>query len=225
LLEEVVVDFGQQIAIGLSILMGVWFVVGAIINRKRGRTAYQWIQAGLKQLGKISEARWIGSTGTGARLLVGKAVKPFVLVEVIFLLESREIMPIWIFNRFRGKQDEMIVKANLRKIPIQEFEVAHKNDRRVKGFFDNPVEGQVPFERGPECSGFVIATRGNDDLKRLEGLQTLLSSYQDSIVQVSLQRQRPHLILRINLPPLMDEKSEKLFSDLNAWLSGSLAAE
>ena len=101
-------DLGQWIVIGLSVVMGVWFAVGSFYNRRRGIGTYRWIQSGLKRLGKISEAAWIGSSGSGARLTVGKAEAPFRRIEVVFLLESREILPLWLFNRVRNKQDEMI---------------------------------------------------------------------------------------------------------------------
>jgi hypothetical protein len=126
------VETGQMVIIVISVLMGVWYVVGASINRKRGVATYQWLQAELEQIGKITEAKWIGSSGSGARLLIGSASKPFRRVEVIFLLESREIMPLWIFNRIRGKQDEMVLKANLRKVPLQEIEVARAGNRKIK---------------------------------------------------------------------------------------------
>ena len=125
-------ETGQMVIIVISILMGVWYVVGASINRKRGVATYQWLQAELEQIGKITEAKWIGSSGSGARLLIGSASKPYRRVEVIFLLESREIMPLWIFNRIRGKQDEMVLKANLRKVPLQEIEVARAGNRKIK---------------------------------------------------------------------------------------------
>lgn len=218
-------DLGQRIVIGISILLGVWYFVGAIINRRRGKALSQWIQSGMVYFGKISEARWIGSSGSGARLLVGKANKPFSLVEVIFLLESREIMPLWIFNRFRGKQDEMIMKGNLRRTPTIELEVARKGSRQIKGLLDNPAQDQVPFEMGGESSGFIIATRGRQDVDLIEGLQDLLVIYKDSIVQISVRRQKPHFIFRINLPPLLDGYAETVFSDMGNWFSGDSTSE
>ena len=44
---------GQMVIIVISVLMGVWYVVGASINRKRGVATYQWLQAELEQIGDI----------------------------------------------------------------------------------------------------------------------------------------------------------------------------
>ena len=129
---------GQWIAISLSALFGAWYAVGAIINRRRGVAIYRWLRTGLEQVGKISEAKWIGSSGSGARLVVDKGKKPFRRVEVVFLLESREIMPIWLFNRLRKKQDEMILKATLTQVPDQEVESGPSGDRKLKGLLSAP---------------------------------------------------------------------------------------
>lgn len=211
---------GQMIIIGISILMGVWYVVGATINRRRGVATYQWLQAELEQVGKVTEAKWIGSSGTGARLLIGNALKPFRRVEVIFLLESREIMPLWVFNRIRGKQDEMVLKANLRTVPTQEIEIARGLNRKIKNLMTNPDEEQAPFEQGPESSAFTIAMRGRGQNEFMEDLQSLLEKYRDALLQVSVRRKMPHLIIRVRTPPLMADADESFFDDLSNWLAG-----
>ena len=212
-------DTGQSIAIGLSIFLGVWYVVGAIINRRRGVATYHWLRAGLEQTGKISEAKWIGSAGSGARLVVGNPGKPFRRIEVVFLLESREIMPLWLFNRIRNKQDEMILKANLRQVPIQEVESAPSGDRKLKGLLSAPGVNLNPFEAVPAPDGFGILRRGGQDEESLTALRAFLTKYNNSVFQLSLRRESPHLILRARLPSLRENPAEDLLTDLSALLS------
>ena len=214
-------DTGQWIAIGLSVLLGAWYFIGAIINRRRGVATYHWLRTGLEQVGKISEAKWIGSAGSGARLVIGNAKKPFRRIEVIFLLESREIMPIWLFNRLRNKQDEMILKANLNQVPVQEVESAPSGDRKLEGLLTDPGNKLNPFNVATAPNGFDIIRRGGQDEEHLAALSEFLQKYRASVFQLSLRRQSPHLILRAKLPSLRENPPEDLFTDLSTLLSNS----
>lgn len=210
---------GQWIAISLSALFGAWYFVGAIINRRRGVATYRWLRAGLEQVGKISEAKWIGSSGSGARLVVGKSKKPFRQIEVVFLLESREIMPIWLFNRIRNKQDEMILKASLAQVPYQEVEAGPNGNRKIKDLLSAPGNKLNPFNTVPAPEGFDIIRRGGQDEERLNALREFLNKHKGSVFQVSLRRQMPHLILRAYLPSLRNNPAEDFLADLNSLLS------
>jgi hypothetical protein len=211
-------DLGQSIIIGLSILMGLWYIVGASINRKRGIATYHWIHKGLETTGKVSEGRWIGSSGSGARLTVGKADRPFHRVEVVFLLDSREILPLWLVNLLRNKQDEMILKANLRSMPTAEVEVGRTGTREMKGLLSGAET--APFESVASTTGIEILSRGKADEAQLAQLRSFIEKHSNAIKRISLQRQQPHLILRANLPPLREEEAEAFFNDLKAWLAG-----
>ena len=214
-------DTGQWFIIGLSILLGAWYFVGAMINRRRGVATYHWLREGLAQVGKVSEAKWIGSAGYGARMTVTKADKPYRRIEAIFLLESREIMPIWLFNRLRDKQDEMILKANLRQVPSQELESATQGNRKLKDLLSASGENQTPFELVPAPEGFDIIRRGKQDEERLESLRGFLNKHSDAVMQFSLRRQMPHLILRVKLPSLQNSPAEEFLSELSGLLSST----
>jgi len=74
--------------------------------------------------------------------------------------------------------------------------------------------------RGPESSAYTIAFRGREDDELLKNLRLLLEDYKDIVVQVSLRREMPHLILRVSLPPLMEDADKSFLADLSGWLSG-----
>lgn len=209
-------DLGQWIAIGLSALMGLWFGVGTFYNRRRGIATYRWLQSGLQTLGKISEASWIGTSASGARLVVGGAESPFRRVEVIFLLESREILPLWLFNRIRKKQDEMILKAALRSVPVQEIEVYRQGDRQAQSLLAQSADRNYQPESLVE--GFQMIRRLRDDSNLADGITGFLAKYPRAIRRISFQRKTPHLMLRVDLPPLRDEAAESFFGSMQEML-------
>jgi hypothetical protein len=210
-------NLGQYIVIGLSIFLGLWYVVGSSTNRKRGLETFRWLRDGLETAGKVTEARWIGSSGSGARLTVGKANRPFQRIEVVFLLDSRELLPLWLVNLLRGKQDEMILKANLRSLPTSEIEVGHSDSKEIKSLISNKQPST--FQTASAAAGFEILYKGKAGDEQIARLQSFIQQYPVSIKRISLKKQMPHLVLRADLPPLREKNLEEFFKDLSTWLS------
>ena len=115
----------------------------------------------------------------------------------------------------------MILKANLKQVPIQEVESAPSGDRKLKGLLSAPGVNLNPFNEVPAPAGLSIIRRGGQDDEQLIALREFLQKYTDSVFQVSLRKQMPHLILRANLPTLQENPSENFFMDLSALLSNS----
>jgi hypothetical protein len=210
-------NLGQYVVIGLSIFLGLWYVVGSSTNRKRGLETFRWLRDGLETAGKVTEARWIGSSGSGARLTVGKANRPFQRIEVVFLLDSRELLPLWLVNLLRGKQDEMILKANLRSLPTSEIEVGHSDSKEIKSLISNKQPST--FQTASAAAGFEILYKGKAGDEQIARLQSFIQQYPVSIKRISLKKQMPHLVLRADLPPLREKNLEEFFKDLSTWLS------
>lgn len=205
-------NFGQWVVILLSIFLAVWYFIGAIINRRFGMAVFEWLRPGMEKMGKLSEARWIGSSGSGARLAVSQPDAPFQRLEVVYLMESREIMPLWLFNRLRGKRDEMIIRANLRSVPGPEIEAARQGSREFRNMISEP--GSKSYELLPDHAGFELARHGKEDIQLSGQVEKFLDKYREAILRISLQRQAPHLILRTNIPPLRSASSDVFFDDI-----------
>ncbi len=202
-------NFGQQFVIVISVLLVVWYVVFSYVNRQRGVALYRWLREGIEAMGELSHVGWIGSASNGGQMLVEKAKPPFSRVEVVFLLQSREILPLWLFNLGRGKRDEMIVKAVLRSAPRREIEAA-------------PAAGKAPEGYAPagETGGLAVSVRGEDAVVG-KALRTFLEQYGAHIRLFSLQRRKPHLIIRLRLETGLDAApSREFFVALQRAFSG-----
>lgn len=210
-------DLGQTIVIVLSVFMGVWYLVGSIINRRRGVDTYRWLRDGLQRFGKISEAKWIGSSASGARMVIDKPQAPFRRIETIFLMNSREIMPLWLFNLLRGKSDELVLKANLRKTPAYQMEIAHQGKLNMEKIKEQA--GAASLQRD-QISGFEIVSWGKTQAETEQIPETLLAGYSRELISLSYRRSSPHLIVRIRLPNPKTAPKETFLEPLAGWLKG-----
>ncbi|MBE0408526.1 MAG: hypothetical protein IBX69_02215 [Anaerolineales bacterium] len=205
-------DLGQWIMIGLSVTLAIWFAGGFIYNRRRGETVSRWMVNGMKYLGEISDIAWIGSSASGGRMVVKEARKPFRQVEAVFLLESREILPIWIFNRIRGKTDEAIIKTDLHSTPKEAIEITRYNFQ--KGQRLDPKTSQEGAPPGMIVSGFKILSSSKGLESDYSKISTFLEKYGSGVQKISIDRKKPHLILRLRLPNLLGEPPEAVFEAL-----------
>src|SRR3990170_7569395 len=167
-------DLGQQIAIYLWVFLLLWYIAAAAYNRRRGVRAYRWLRPGLAKLGPISDARWIGSSGSGARLVVGKADRPFRQVEAAYLLETRELLPLWLINRLRGRRDALILRADLRSSPHGELEVMRRGDPRLKGITASAERNPWILSKAELAGEFQAAQRGRIPDALFEQVRSLL---------------------------------------------------
>jgi len=205
-------NLGQQVVIVVSVALVTWYAAFFFVNRRRGIALYHWLRKGAEEgLGALSEAGWVGSAANGGRLVVGKAAPPFQRVELVFLLQSREILPLWAFNLARGKRDELILKAVLRSAPR----------RQVEAF---PAGAPLPdgYLEAGQAGGLTVAVRGRNEAEAVVGkaLRVFLERYGAHIRLFSLQRARPHLIIRLGLESGLDAApSAEFFRDLQRAFS------
>ena len=205
-------DLGQWIVIGLSVVLIIWYVIVGYLNRKMGILIYRWLREGLETLGVVSDMRWIGSASSGGQLHLKSTNPPFKNMEVTFLLASREILPLWLFNLHRGKRDELILKANLRQPPNLEIEAAREGDREFSMLL--ALEQKPIFSQLPAPEGYQLAYRGQKKPGKIEYLEEFLRTSGGMVRKVSLQRKRTHLVLLVSLVELTDQPAGDFFTSL-----------
>jgi len=129
--------------VGLCAFLALWYGAGFLVNRRRGQRLYHWFVRGQDMLGADWKSVWIGSPASGVRFSVMEASPPFQQVEVILLLENREIMPFWLLDRLRGRRDWLILKATLRQARPGEVEVLPVRSRVVRVCVRRPSDPGV----------------------------------------------------------------------------------
>ena len=96
------------------------FALGTHRNVRRGHDAMAWLQGGLPLVGEKTTVRWLGSSVV--QLSIQNAKRPFREAEVLFVLEPRDIAPLWWLARARGRRDLFIFRSRLHKLPELEYE-------------------------------------------------------------------------------------------------------
>jgi hypothetical protein len=96
------------------------FALGTHRNVRRGHDAMAWAQGGLPLVGEKTTLHWLGSSVL--QLKIQNAKRPFREAEILFVLEPRDIAPLWWLARARGRRDLFIFRSRLQKLPELEFE-------------------------------------------------------------------------------------------------------
>ena len=106
-----------ELAIFVVVVIAIvgWFALGTHLNVRKGHRFLEWLQSGLPLVGEKTTLRWLGSSVV--HLQIENAREPFRRVEVLVVLEPRDVPPLWLLSRLRGRRDLLIVRTELRSVP------------------------------------------------------------------------------------------------------------
>jgi hypothetical protein len=112
-----------ELAIFVVVVIAIvgWFALGTHVNVRKGHRFLEWLQAGLPLIGEKTTLRWLGSSVV--HLQIENAREPFRRVEVLIVLEPRDVPPLWLLSRLRGRRDLLIVRSELRLVPSLQVEI------------------------------------------------------------------------------------------------------
>jgi hypothetical protein len=208
----------NQLVIIICIVIFVWWVGGAIINRQRGQKVLNWLEAGFERMSWIYKLEWLKAFRSVGRLEVDYPRAPFDKLEIIFILEARENLLVWIFRHLWGRRDELILRAELQVAPTQELEACEKGRRGFVEYLIRLEREGESFARLPDMEGFEVARRGRQDGEALIRLRKFLAENRKAVLRLSLQRKMPHLLMRVNIAALQARPVEDFFTSLKDWL-------
>ncbi|HEY4689800.1 MAG TPA: hypothetical protein VIK33_10840 [Anaerolineae bacterium] len=114
-------QLSQTILVVLVAIVLGWFAFGMIWNIRRGNAVLRWMQGGLPRLGERTTLRWLGSSAV--HLSIAKAQSPFRQVDLLLVMEPRDVPWFWILAHARGRRDVLIVRGQLASAPRFEFDL------------------------------------------------------------------------------------------------------
>jgi hypothetical protein len=205
------VNAGQIIVLGLCLLLAVWFLLGIWYNRRRAREIVRWLEGGREVLGGRVGKVWIGVTGSGLRVPIDNPSPPFRRLDLIVRLESRENLPLWLFERAQGKRDQLTFLAWLRSPGQCEQEAVP-----LGSALDRALQTQTdhPWQRTDVPPHWVIAQRGGLSEEQTEALREFITTYDRRLGRFSRRQSEPHLLIQMSLGELSDESSRQLLGHI-----------
>jgi hypothetical protein len=203
-------ELTTQAIIGFCILLTIWYIVGWQVNRRRGRRLLEWVLQGLRAFGGQITVNRLGTSGF--QVNVRKAQPPFKRIETTILLESREILLLWIFNLLRGDTDYLVFKGTLRASPRGEVEVVKKKGRLARRVLKGLDE--KAWTRQETAEGLVIACRGKQGQQQADTISHLVEDLSPRLLRLSLSKKAPHLLVSLSLARLDEQSALLLLSSL-----------
>src|SRR5919202_840899 len=100
----------------------VWYLAGNELMRRRGHRLAVWSKRALDPLGGTQSILWL--TPQAFRLEVdAPRAAGLKRVSVTGLVESWDVPMIWLWNRWRGRRDMVVLSLSLAEQPLWGFEV------------------------------------------------------------------------------------------------------
>jgi hypothetical protein len=192
--------FVPSVAIGLILVVMLWFALGTQRNIRRGNELLRWLQGGLPLLGHRTTLRWLGSSVVQLGIVEPEA--PFREATVSIVLEPRDVPLLWAFARSRGRRDFVIVRGNLVRSPRFTVDV-----RDPDGWTGSP-EAPDPNDdrrRVADWPGGGIALVGEGAEEADEGAVraawSRLASASGGVWRLTVQPIVPHVEVHFRPPP------------------------
>lgn len=191
--------FGPSAAIGLILVVMLWFALGTQRNIRKGNDLLRWFQGGLPMLGRRTTLRWLGSSAV--ELGIVEPEPPFREATVIIVLEPRDVAVLWAFARSRGRRDFVIVRANLVRAPRFSMDV-----RDPRGWTGRPEQPDQADDQPParDWPGGCIALVGpGADEAAVRSAWGRLATATGGVWRLTVQPLVPHVEVHF-LPPATD---------------------
>jgi hypothetical protein len=180
--------FGPSIAIGLILVVMLWFALGTQRNIRKGNELLRWLQGGLPIIGRRTTMRWLGSSVVELGIVEPEA--PIREATVLIVLEPRDVPVLWAFARSRGRSDFLIVRANLVRSPGFSMDV-----RDPRGWTGRPDEPDPEDHRqARDWPGGCVALVGlGADEPAIREAWGGLAKATDGVWRLTVQPIVPHL--------------------------------
>jgi len=185
------------------------FALGTHRNVRRGHDAMAWAQDGLPLMGEKTTLRWLGSSVV--QLKIQNAKRPFREVEVLFVLEPRDIAPLWWLARARGRRDLFIFRSRMHRLPEFEFEAFEPNAWSVRGR-EARLRNQKWHPVPARNSLVAYAPEAPRAADRLLDLAALSGS---PLIRLSIQRHDPNFEVHWPLAELRKLPARTVFETLH----------
>jgi hypothetical protein len=184
------------------------FALGMQRNIGRGDNAMRWAQTGLPLVGEKTTLHWLGSSVL--QLKIQNAKRPFREAEVLFVLEPRDVAPLWCLSRARGRRDLFIFRSRLHTLPDFEFEAFAPKAWTARG-----REAQLRNHKwSPITATNSLVAYAPEPVSNANDLLNLANLSGCPLVRLSIQRRDPNFEVQWPLTELKQLPASMVFDTL-----------
>jgi hypothetical protein len=211
--------FGPSAAIGLILVVMLWFALGTQRNITKGNELLRWLQGGLPMVGRRTTLRWLGSSAV--ELGIAEPQPPFRQATVVIVLEPRDVAVLWAFARSRGRRDFVIVRANLVRAPRFSMDVRDPTGWTGR---QEPLAGTDDQSHAQNWPDGCIAIVGpGADEAAVRSAWGRLAKHSGGVWRLTVQPIVPHVEVHFRPPVSASTTSDALLTpirELAATLAG-----
>ncbi len=190
---------GTVLAISLSLLMVAGYVWGSSVNRRLRWSVARWARQGFRDLPDGATIQTFGSSGV---LFRQPHPRPDIAdLQMTVLLEPREVTPLWLWHRLRGRQDFVVLRITLPNPARADLEIAARESPFGQAAMRalTEADGWSIVDRGQT---FTIAARRTRDPEGLgKDILRALTPAVPGLAQISVRRGTPAVQVGFALPP------------------------
>jgi hypothetical protein len=210
--------FGPSAAIGLILVVMLWFALGTQRNIRKGNELLRWLQGGLPMVGRRTTLRWLGSSAV--ELGIAEPQPPFRQATVVIVLEPRDVAVLWAFARYRGRRDFVIIRATLVRAPRFSMDV-----RDPRGWTSRPEpDGADDQSHEQDWPGGCIAIVGpGADEAAVRSAWGRLANDSGGVWRLTVQPIVPHVEVHFRPPVSTSTTADAVLApirELAATLAG-----
>jgi hypothetical protein len=190
-------NLGQWVVIGLSVVMGIWFLAGIAVNRRVGREACAMVASGLEGY-SCGAPSWLDLATAGMAVKPARRGLAAERIEAVVSLERRENLPLWLFQLAAGKRDTLALRVIMAKKPDFEAHLLHAKEYASINALTH--EREPALKRRDTVDGYSLFIAGEPPEPVVRLFEDLGARFKDSIVRLSLRPENPNLLLHLRFP-------------------------
>ncbi len=187
-------------------VLGLWYLVFAAYNRKKGIAALRWMQSAWLGKGRVLEVRWTSSSRLQARLhFPGRW---FENARLTVRFRPRALPVHWLLSCWHREKETLTFEADLDASPDFHLEVvrhrwsAHNRGATSQTSATRKKDGREwdVCQPGP----IILTTRTHWKQDPTSELNALMSARNQEILQVRFRPESPQFSATVNLETLAD---------------------
>jgi hypothetical protein len=207
-------------------VLGLWYLLFATYNRRKGVTSLRWVQAACAGKGRILDSRWLSSSRLDARLHF--PARSFENARVSMKLRPRALPVHWLLSCLRKQKETLTFEADLGGSPSFHLQVlrhrwcAHSSGvpRNKLGLKKQDSREWDLYQPGP----IVLTTRTHWKQDPTPEINALMTVRQQDVLQVQFRPQSPQFSATMALDALSDlEAAASFLTTLRELAAGASA--